>query len=626
MKELQLQVQDEDDGNRAWKFVLAHWKTVVKSREHNRKCFKRGEVTVNGVVAEVTKLLVKGDWVKIRFDDRAAHESVYGREKLNVRYEDDDLAVVVKPSGKTMVAFGFMLPFSVSPSRSVEGADEKLDQLEQDAEAHDETGGVATEVRDMDDEDDDEDDEDDFDIPSNISPTVGQQHRLPCAIHGIEKAANGLVLVAKTRSMRATLLKMHNEGQFVRTFRIICHGAWKKPDEDAAATAENTSQDTTYYSPGECIPIDSTGLDAEYLESIRVVHLTPSNEAGLISTLDITPRSPYLGVNIRRYLLSRGHPVVGDSGNTKPLKANRNKGLFSAVIKVEFKHPLQDTVIIASFDEPAKFEQLRNREQRACVRRKAEELEELRKGGVEPASTFDRKSDKPIAYQIGEKDFYQMRFKVSPATLIPRSSTETLVRAAITLSQQRPIKILDVGTGSGCLLLALLNSLPSATGVGVDISTEALEIANINKDLHSLSDRASFLPGDLSDLQGTPELFQSFDILVCNPPYLDSAKADKLKTLFAGTEHEPPVALFAEKEGYGAYELLASSLSRDVSTDGATKSIMAKGGYVVLEIGSGMGARVREIFKFLRFEEALKDNQDSERCLVFSLPTSPVDP
>ncbi|KAG9072207.1 hypothetical protein KI688_006431 [Linnemannia hyalina] len=623
MKELQLQVQDEDDGNRAWKFVLAHWKTVVKSREHNRKCFKRGEVTVNGVVAEVTKLLVKGDWVKIRFDDRAAHESVYGREKLDVRYEDDDLAVVVKPSGKTMVAFGFMLPFSVSPSRSVQGADEQLDHLGQDAEAHVESGGVVVEDGDV---DDDKDEDDNFEIPSNISPAVGQQHRLPCAIHGIEKAANGLVLVAKTRSMRATLLKMHNEGQFIRTFRIICHGAWKKPDADAAATDESTRQDTTYYSPGGSIPIDTTSLDAEFLESIRVVHLTLSNEAGLISTLDITPRSPYLGVNIRRYLLSQGHPVVGDSGNTKPLKANRNKGLFSAVIKVEFKHPLKDTTVVASFDEPAKFEQLRNREQRACVRRKAEELEELRKGGVEPVSTFDRKSDKPIAYQIGEKDFYQMRFKVSPATLIPRSSTETLVRAAITLSQQRPVKILDVGTGSGCLLLALLNSLPSATGVGVDISTEALEIANINKDLHNLSDRTSFLPGDLSDLQGTPELFQSFDILVCNPPYLDSAKADRLKTLFAGTEHEPPVALFAEKEGYGAYELLACSLSRDLSTDGATRSIMASGGYVILEIGSGMGERVREIFKFLRFEEALKDNQDSERCLVFSLPTSPVDP
>jgi len=196
---------------------------------------------------------------------------------------------------------------------------------------------------------------------------------------------------------------MHNEGQVVRTFRIICHGAFRKPDTDAGVTDETTNQDNSYYLPGDSIPIDNTGLDAEYLKSVRVVHLTQSNESGLISTLDITPRSPYLGVNIRRYLLSQGHPVVGDSGNTKPLKANRNKGLFSAVIKVEFKHPVLDKIITASFDEPAKFEQLRIREQRACVRRKAEELEELRKGGVEHVSTFDRKSDRPIAYQIGEK-------------------------------------------------------------------------------------------------------------------------------------------------------------------------------------------------------------------------------
>lgn len=162
---------------------------------------------MNGVVAEVTKLLVKGDWVKIRFDDRAAHESVYGREKLDVRYEDDDLAVVVKPSGKTMVAFGFMLPFSVSPSRSAQGSDEQLDQLEQ-AEAHTESGGAVVEEGDEND-DDDEDEDDNFDIPFNISPSVGQQHRLPCAIHGIEKAANGLVCYLFTSSARFTSSKNH---------------------------------------------------------------------------------------------------------------------------------------------------------------------------------------------------------------------------------------------------------------------------------------------------------------------------------------------------------------------------------------------------------------------------------
>lgn len=145
---------------------------------------------MNGEVAEVTRLLAIGDWVKIRFDDRAAHESVYGREKLDVRYDDDELAVVVKPSGKTMVAFGFMLPFSVSPSRSVDGMADQLGQLDVDADAHTGSGDVDVEE---DQEDDDAEDEDNFDIPSNISPTVGQQHRLPCAIHGIEKAANGLV-------------------------------------------------------------------------------------------------------------------------------------------------------------------------------------------------------------------------------------------------------------------------------------------------------------------------------------------------------------------------------------------------------------------------------------------------
>ena len=147
------------------------------------------QVTVNGVVAEVTKLLVKGDCVKIRFDDRAAHESVYGREKLNVRYEDDDLAVVVKPSGKTMVAFGFMLPFSVSTSHSADDAQEPVN----DEHVNVRTGfAIGAEEEE---ESGEEGDDVNFDIPTNISPTVGQQHRLPCAIHGIEKAANGVVSV-----------------------------------------------------------------------------------------------------------------------------------------------------------------------------------------------------------------------------------------------------------------------------------------------------------------------------------------------------------------------------------------------------------------------------------------------
>lgn len=136
---------------------------------------------VNGELAEVTRILATNDLVQLRFDVRAAHKSVYGREKLSVRYEDEELAVVVKPSGRTMVSFGFMLPYSLQASsthvdQETHGLDEEELLIEDDEEAAE---GA-------------DNDDDDFEIPVNISPAVGIQ-RVPCAIHGLEKAANGLV-------------------------------------------------------------------------------------------------------------------------------------------------------------------------------------------------------------------------------------------------------------------------------------------------------------------------------------------------------------------------------------------------------------------------------------------------
>ncbi|KAF9915150.1 hypothetical protein BX616_006796 [Lobosporangium transversale] len=645
MRSFQAQVKQEDNGTRVWKFVLAQWKTVVKSREQMRRCFKRGEVSVNGVVAEVTRILVTGDLVQIKFDAQAAHESVYGKEKLEICYEDNDLAVIIKPSGKTMVAVGFMLPFSLTPSINAEpgNGEEKMDenksQLKMDATSTvllelDKQGTSPTSNEDewtspehdlgQENElsDDDSDEFAAFDVPSNISPTLGQQNCLPCAIHGVEKASNGLVLIAKTAEMRSTLMQMHNSGKITRTFRVICHGGWSR---DGAQEIENDMQHPLVYDEGSMIPVNPGFLDAKCIESIRVVKVTPSNEAGSLSTLDVVLRSPFLGVNVRRYLMSAHHPVIGDSGNTKPLKANRNKGLLSCLAKVEFIHPNLNIPITVHLEEPVKFEQLRIREQKACLRRQANDLAELKKGGLELTQTYSRASELPIAYLVGEKDFCDMRFKVSPSTLIPRASTETLVHTAISLAKDRSIKILDVGTGSGCLLLALLKNLPTSIGVGIDISQEALEIAQINCQMHGLTNRALFEIGDLGQLDSTPSLFKSFDLLVCNPPYLDSSKAEKLKKLFDGTEHEPPIALFASSEGYGAYELLAASLFRNLCTP-AERRVMADGAHVILEIGSGMGQRVRELFKFLRFVESFRDKQDSERCLVFALPEArPVD-
>ncbi|KAG0016425.1 hypothetical protein BGZ81_011210 [Podila clonocystis] len=601
MKELQATVLEQDNGARVWKFVMQHWKAIVQSREHMRKCFKRGEVSVNGSVAEVTKLLSAGDVVRIKFNSRAAHESIYGREKLMVLYEDEELAVVVKPSGKTMVAFGYMLPFSLQPSSMARSNDtQDMDDL---PEAEEEEG--------------DDDDESEFQLQQNVSPTVGQQ-RIPCAIHGQEKASNGLVLVAKTTEMRSTLMKMHNSGEINRTFRVICHGAWKKQDTGAVNTSTNA-----YYDADSTIPIDAECLDANCIQSIKVVSVTESNAAEYLTTLDVKPFSPLLGINVRRYLMSAQHPVVGNSGNSKPLKANRDKGLCSAVVHVDFIHPTLSTLISLDLDEPTKFQQLRAREKKAYERRQQSDLEELRKGGLENVQKFDRNTERPIAYIVGEKDFFGMRFKVSPATLIPRSSTETLVKATLSakeehLANKTPVRVLDVGTGSGCLLLAILKSIPGSLGVGVDISQEALDVAKANSMEHNLSDRTSFHIGDMGRLHDSPELLQTFDILVCNPPYLDSSKSAKLTSTFVGTEYEPPVALFAEKEGYGAYEMLAESIELDLKSTTPHK-ILAPHSLVILEIGNGMGRRVREIFGFMKFERAVADSQDCERCLVFSI-------
>lgn len=567
------------------------------------------QVQVNGIAAEVTRILATGDVVQISFDSLAAHESIYGREKLDVRYEDDDFAVVVKPAGTTMVAFGYMLSFSLHPNQPTGGTQERIHPTgteEIPAVDNDEHSG------------DDNEEGEDFDLHTNISPTLGQQHRYPCAVHGLEKASNGLVLVAKNGDMRSTLIQMHNEGKIRRTFRVICHGKW--PPNDTPGL-DNADSDSTPSVTSSSVPTSPSALEAECIAAIQVVSISPSNEAGSISTLDITPYSPYMGVNVRRYLMSMQHPVVGDSGNTKPLKANRNKGLMSALVKVEFEHPKLGAPVVVNMDEPSKFEQLRGREQKASLRRQENDMEELRKGGLDPVATYDRTTNQPIAYMVGEKDFFGLRFKVSPATLIPRTSTETLVYAAIAAAHGKPTRILDVGTGSGCILLALLNAIPSATGIGVDISQKALEVAKSNSVLHALCDRAQFQEGNLGCLESYPDLLQSFDILVCNPPYLDSNKSAKLTKTFAGTEYEPPVALFTDNEGYGAYELLSASLLRDLRAPGPDH-IMAKGGRVILEIGSGMGQRVRETFGFLHFECALKDKQDSERCLVFAIPES----
>ncbi|MCI0405490.1 MAG: peptide chain release factor N(5)-glutamine methyltransferase, partial [candidate division Zixibacteria bacterium] len=142
----------------------------------------------------------------------------------------------------------------------------------------------------------------------------------------------------------------------------------------------------------------------------------------------------------------------------------------------------------------------------------------------------ERRSGQPLVYITGETDFFNLRFKVSPAVLIPRPETETLVAEVLkqldkSANRQYPFSILDVGTGSGCIALALLSQLPGAGAVATDISKEALRVAAENARALGLTPRIQFVLGNVLE---PIKVEEKFDVVVSNPPYIDPSEMSSL--------------------------------------------------------------------------------------------------
>lgn len=193
-------------------------------------------------------------------------------------------------------------------------------------------------------------------------------------------------------------------------------------------------------------------------------------------------------------------------------------------------------------------------------------------------SKADRRArGEPLAYIVGFKDFFKSRFRVSPAVLIPRSDTETLVEEALRLSAA-PSRIADLGTGSGCIGLTLIKEWPMCELTAIDISPEALALAKENAQDLGLDQRVQFVCGDV-ELQtiSTP-----FDMIVSNPPYIathDPRLEESVKL------YEPSTALYAEDNGLYFYKKW---------TPWARKNLKA-GGWLLYEIGEGQAADVQSI-------------------------------
>jgi release factor glutamine methyltransferase len=212
-----------------------------------------------------------------------------------------------------------------------------------------------------------------------------------------------------------------------------------------------------------------------------------------------------------------------------------------------------------------------------------------------------RLAHEPVAYITGQKDFWSLTLAVAPGVLIPRPDSETLIEAALK-SCAAVTRVLDLGTGSGALLLAALSEWPQATGVGIDASAAALDQARGNAVRLGLADRATFNSGNWAK-----GLTGQFDLVLCNPPYVESG-ADLPRDV---REYEPHSALFAGPDGRDDYARIAPQLPR----------VLTPSGVAVIEIGHTQAAPVSALFAAQGFTCSVhQDLGGRDRCLILTRP------
>ena len=194
-----------------------------------------------------------------------------------------------------------------------------------------------------------------------------------------------------------------------------------------------------------------------------------------------------------------------------------------------------------------------------------------------------RLAGEPVARIVGTKEFWGLPLKLSAATLVPRPDTETVVERALEIlraegAQNRALRLADLGTGSGAILLALLSELPNAQGIGTDISADALRMAQANATQLGLTDRAGFIRCDYAaGLSGV------FDLIVSNPPYIRSADIAGLATEVR--DHDPHLALDGGADGLFAYRALIPP----------SAALLAPRGVLVVEAGQGQSGAIETL-------------------------------
>ena len=201
--------------------------------------------------------------------------------------------------------------------------------------------------------------------------------------------------------------------------------------------------------------------------------------------------------------------------------------------------------------------------------------------------TARRVQREPMAYILGEREFWGLTFKVTPDVLVPRPDTETVIEAALALlpDRTRAWRVLDLGVGSGCLLLTLLKEFLNATGTGLDASGEAIAIARVNAEALGVASRVHLIEGDWRASGWIAGLDAPFDLVVSNPPYIEAGAIDRLMPEVA--RYEPRLALDGGADGLAAYRIIAS----------AGPKLVTPNGFLLVEGGSGQAVEIASLFR-----------------------------